>query len=170
MNRNQAVLLVIAILTLPLILFFIPEEKSGSVQSLAGVTLSNTSGEKFKFSGLFAEKKTLLVFWSITCGSCIEEIPFISRLHEKLGDRLNVIGVHPPGYPLQKIQRFVKKFRPAIPYQLAIDDEGGLIKAFDVSILPKTVLIDQRGEVLYAHVGYEETKEQEVENAIVSKL
>lgn len=170
MNRNQALLFGLVIITLPLIFFFVPESNPGSLQSLEGVTVSNLNGEKFKISGIFAEKKTLLVFWSITCGTCIEEIPFVIQLHEKLKDRLNIIGIHPQGYPLSKIQKFVKKFPQPIPYLLAVDDESKLTKTFEVTVLPKTVLINKKGEILYSHIGYDQSLEGEIENAILSKL
>ena len=97
-----APLIGMVLLTLPLLWLFVPEQKPGTISSLDGVTLSNINGQKFKLSGMMSGKKLLLVFWSITCGTCIEEIPFVIRLHEKLGGRLSVIGVHPPGYPLSK--------------------------------------------------------------------
>ena len=115
-------------------------------------------------------QKLLLVFWSITCGTCIEEIPFVIRLHEKLGGRLSVIGVHPPGYPLSKIQKFVRKFPLPIPYMLAIDDSMLLSRAYEVTVLPKMVLLDMRGNVLYSHIGYDTSMEAEIEHAVTSKL
>lgn len=170
MNRNQIILLIIAVLTVPLISLFIPDTKSGRLDTLQGVVLSSTNGEKFKFSGLFADKKIMLVFWSVTCGSCIEEIPFVIRLHEKLKDRLTIIGVHPPGFPLPKIQKFIKRFPQPIPYLIAIDDEMKLTRTYEATILPKTVVLNKKGEVLYSHVGYEPTQDQEIENAITAKL
>jgi len=170
MNKNHAVLLFIVLITLPLIYFFVPESKPGTLHSLEGISLSNLNGQKFKLSSLFTDKKTLLVFWSITCGTCIEEIPFIIKLHEKLKTRLTIIGVHPPGYPLAKVQKFIKKYPQPIPYLLAIDDEMQLSKTYEVSVLPKTVLLDKRGGVLYSHIGYDTGLDGEIENAIISKL
>ncbi|RCK80789.1 MAG: hypothetical protein OZSIB_2677 [Candidatus Ozemobacter sibiricus] len=170
MSRNALVLLVIALLTVPLIFLFIPDAPPGRLDTLQGVMLSTVQGEKFKFSGMFTDKKILLVFWSITCSSCIEEIPFIIRLHEKLKDRLTIIGVHPPGFPLTKVQKFIKRYPQPIPYLLAIDDEMKLIRTYEATILPKTVLLNRKGEVLYAHVGYEPGQDDEIERAIREKL
>lgn len=170
MNRNHAILLTIAILTLPLLWFFVPASEPGSLQSLEGVTLTTVNGDKFKLSNLFAEKPTLLVFWSITCGTCIEEIPFIIKLHGLLKDRLTIIGVHPPGYPLPKVQKFVKKYPEPIPYLLAIDDEQRLFKKFEVTVMPKVVLLNRRGEVKYSHLGYDQGMESEIEKAIRSNI
>jgi len=170
MNRNHLLLIGMVLLTLPLLWLFVPESKPGTIRSLDGVTLSNLNGQKFKLSGMMADKKLLLVFWSITCGTCIEEIPFIIRLHEKLGGRLTVVGIHPPGYPLAKVQKFVRKYPQPIPYLLAIDDSLLLSRAYEVTVLPKTVLLDMRGNVLYSHIGYDPSMEAEIENAISSKL
>ncbi len=170
MNRNHAILLGLAILTLPLLWFLIPESTPGSLQSLEGVSLLNLQGQKFQLTGLFTEKKILLVFWSITCGSCIEEIPFIIKLHESLKDKVTIIGVHPKGFPLAKVQKFVRKYPQPIPYMLVIDDEMRLTQTYEAVVLPKTVLLDRKGNVLYSHVGYEQTMEPEIENAIKAKL
>ncbi len=170
MNRNHAILLILAILSFLLINLFIPDSKPGSISSLEGVTLSNLNGQQFRLAGQFTEKPMLLAFWSITCGTCIEEIPFLIRLHEAMQGRLTIIGVHPPGFPLKKIQRFIKKYPQTIPYLIAIDDQSNLIRNYNVSVLPRTVLVDRQGKVLYEHLGYAPENEKEIENAINSKL
>jgi thiol-disulfide isomerase/thioredoxin len=170
MNRNQFILLLIAIFSFPLIYFFIPDSEPGSLSSLEGVTLSNFSGQKFRLAGQFIEKPLLLVFWSITCGTCIEEIPFITRLDAELKNKMTVIGIHPPGYPPARIKRFIKKFPQQIPYMLAVDDNSSLIKSFNVTVLPRTLLVNRQGQVLYDHLGYSPEDEKEIELAIKSHL
>ncbi len=170
MNRNHAILLFIAILTFPLISLFVPDSEPGTVSSLDGVELSNITGQKFKFSGVFTDKPTMLVFWSITCATCIEEIPFVSMMHQNHSDKLTVIGIHPPGYPLKKVQRFFKRYKPPIPYMVAIDDNSALLQNYQVTVLPRTLLIDRQGQILYDHLGFEPGKEKEIENEILSKL
>lgn len=169
MNRNHALLLGIVLITLPLIWLFVPESQPGSIRSLEGVTLSTVSGQKFKFSGLFSDKPVLLAFWSVTCGTCIEEIPFLIELHEKYKNHLTIIGVHMPGFGNKRIQRFLRSFGRAIPYQLGIDDDMTLVKAYEITIIPKTILINPRGEELYSHLGFEAdnpTLEKEIEDGI----
>ncbi len=135
-----------------------------------GVNLSNLNGQKFKLTGIFSDKPIMFVFWSIRCGTCIEEIPFIINLHNKFKEKLTIVGVHPTGFPLKKIHRFLRKFPQKIPYMLAIDENMSLCKTYQVSVLPKIVMINKQGKVLYSHLGYEQTKEKEVEDAIKSKL
>jgi thiol-disulfide isomerase/thioredoxin len=149
---------------------FVPDNEPGSFFSLEGVQLSNINGQKFKLSGIFTDKPTLLVFWSVTCASCIQEIPFITKLHKEYSDKLTVIGIHPPGFPIKRVKMFMKRYKPAIPYLVAIDDKNTLIGKYKVTILPRTVLINKQGKVLYDHVGYEPDQEKEMKNAILSKL
>jgi thiol-disulfide isomerase/thioredoxin len=170
MNRNHVILLIIALLSFLLINVFIPNSEPGGISSLEGVTLANLSGQKFKLAGQFTERPLLLVFWSVTCGTCIEEIPFLIKLHEELKNRVTIIGIHPPGFPVKKIQKFVKKYPQPIPYLLALDELSSLIKSYSVTVLPRTILIDRHGKILYDHLGYSPEKEKEIENAIKAKL
>lgn len=165
MSQNHSLLIIIAIISCFFIYFFIPEEKKDSISSLEGVTLTAINGQQFRLAGQFTEKPILLVFWSTTCGSCIEEIPFISRLHESLKDKITIIGIH-PNFPIKKIQKFIKKYKPAIPYMIAIDSQDTLSKTYKISILPRTLLLDRNGKVVYDHLGYSPDQEKEVTDAI----
>lgn len=167
MNQNHTILILIAIFSSVLLYFLIPEEKTDSISTIEGVTLTAVNGQQFRLAGQFTEKPLLLVFWSTTCGSCIEEIPFISKLHETLKDKITIIGIH-PNFPLKKVQKFVKKYKPAIPYMLAIDSQESLAKTYQISILPRTLLVNKDGKVLYDHLGYAPENEKEVIDAINS--
>ena len=168
MSHNHSLLIIIAIISCFFIYFLIPEEKKDSISSLEGVTLTAINGQQFRLAGQFTEKPIMLVFWSTTCGSCIEEIPFISKLHESIKDKITIIGIHQnaPNSPLKKIQKFVKKFKPAIPYMIAIDTQDTLSKNYKITILPRTLLIDRNGKVIYDHLGYSPDQEKEVTDAI----
>lgn len=170
MNRNQTILLFIAILTFPLISLFIPDTKTGTISSLEGVILSTVKGQKFKLASLVSGKPILLVFWSIRCGNCIEEIPFVIQLNKNFQNRLNIIGIHPTGYPLKKIRKFLRKYPEKIPYMIAVDDRMQLCQTYEVTVLPKMVLLNSSGKVLYSHVGYDKSIEKEIENEISSKI
>ena len=94
----------------------------------------------------------------------------MARIHNEYKDKVTVIGIHPPGFPLKKIQRFFKRYKPPIPYMVAIDDNSALLQTYQVTVLPRTILINRQGKVLYDHLGFETEKEKEIENEILSKL
>ncbi len=167
MNQNHKILTILAILSFFLLYFLVPEEKKDSISTLEGVTLTSVNGQQFRLAGQFTTKPILFVFWSTTCGSCIEEIPFIMKLQETFKDKITIIGIH-PNFPLKKIQKFIKKYKPSITYTLAIDSQDSLTKSYNVSILPRTLLVDNKGKVLYDHLGYSPDNEKEVTDAISS--
>ncbi len=174
MSANKHLyLIILALLSFSLIYFFIPEEpKSDTLASYDGIVLSDIQGQQFKLTGQLTEKPIMFVFWSVTCGTCIEEMPFISKLHDEMSDKVTIIGIHPPKFPIKKIQKFVKRRKPPLPYMLAIDVNGTLIKNYEITVMPRIVLLNRQGKVLYDHLGYspEPNKEGEVKNAIVSAL
>jgi thiol-disulfide isomerase/thioredoxin len=171
LNVKHLVLLLLAGLSFSLVYFFAPETRDTSaLTSLAGVTISNMSGQEFKLASQFTEKPVLFVFWSVTCGTCIEEIPFITALYEELADKMTIIGVHPAGFPQNRIQNFLRRYKKNIPYTLVIDSEGELTKAYDITVLPRLVMVNRQGKILYDHLGYTYDNEGEVKNAIVSNL
>lgn len=165
MSQNHIILTIIAVFSCFLLYFLVPEEKTNSISTLEGVTLTSVNGQQFRLAGQFTKKPILLVFWSTTCGSCIDEIPFISRLHEELKDKITIIGIH-PNFSLKKVQKFLKKYKKTIPYTLAIDSQDSLTKTYKVSVLPRTLLIDSSGKVLFDHLGYSQENEKEVTDAI----
>ena len=167
MSQNHILLTIIALLSCCFLYFMIPEDKTEGISTLEGVTLTSINGQQFRLAGQFTEKPILFVFWSTTCGSCIEEIPFISKLHENFKDKITIIGIH-PNFSLKKIQKFIRKYKPEIPYMIAVDSQDSLTNTYKVSILPRTVLVDRSGKVLYDHLGYVPEKENEVTDAINS--
>ena len=69
MNRNHAILLILAILSFLLINLFIPDSQPGSISSLEGVTLANINGQQFRLAGQFTAKPMLLVLKSGSFGN-----------------------------------------------------------------------------------------------------
>ena len=49
---------------------------------------------------------------------------------------------------------------------IAIDSQETLSKTYKISILPRTLLVDRNGKVVYDHLGYSPDNEKEVTDAI----
>ena len=49
---------------------------------------------------------------------------------------------------------------------IAVDTQDTLSKTYKISILPRTMLIDRTGKVIYDHLGYSPDHEKEVTDAI----
>jgi len=92
-------------------------------------------------------RSVLVNFWSVSCETCLRDIPVLNRLQETLADRgFMVIGVAAPYDPPPAVIDLVKRLEPAYP--VALDVHGELSKAFgDIKVTPTNVLIDPQGNI-----------------------
>ena len=95
---------------------------------------------------------TLVHFWSISCGTCKENMPQVSRWRDELRDQgLRVIAVHMPRY---EADTDVEQVRDAIATvgineACAVDNEHKLRDAFqnDKGYVPAYYLFDREGKL-----------------------
>jgi thiol-disulfide isomerase/thioredoxin len=93
----------------------------------------------------FKGKVVLLNLWATWCAPCVEEMPSLDRLQEKLGgDRFTVLALamDKQGRPL--VEPFLEKLGVKnLPMYL--DPSGNATRALKARGLPTTVLIDRDG-------------------------
>ncbi|MBX2836019.1 MAG: TlpA family protein disulfide reductase [Gammaproteobacteria bacterium] len=95
----------------------------------------------------------LVNFWSTSCTICIAEMPELVALYNDYQPKgFELIGVAlPSDRPDQVLKLSQDK---ALPYPIAIDIDGEVIKAFEpVRATPTTFLIAPDGTVVSRHVG-----------------
>ena len=97
----------------------------------------------------------ILSFWAEWCGPCRNEMPQLRVLDE--GSDLNgltVIGIHPPGSPLEDIRKVMEEFQLGYPTCIDIAPRadvkawGDLFGQFAVRSLPHAVAVDRQGTIL----------------------
>lgn len=98
--------------------------------------------------------KTLLVnFWATWCAPCREEIPLLREAQAKYADRLQVIGIAIDDSA--EVAAYQKQFR--IGYPVLLGDFGTLSvtarQGNTGQVLPFTLILSPRGEVLAVKVG-----------------
>jgi thiol-disulfide isomerase/thioredoxin len=85
----------------------------------------------------------VLNLWAQWCGPCGKELPLFQRLHERAGDRLQVLGIDwqdtQPGRALELARL------SGVTYPLAADPAALVADAWRVNGLPITVFVDGRG-------------------------
>ncbi len=98
-------------------------------------------------------KSVLVNFWSVTCETCLRDMPALNRLHETLKDQgFLVIGVAAAYDEPPAVMRLVKDLKPAYP--IALDVHGEVSKAFgDIRVTPTNVLVDPQGNIRSSHRG-----------------
>jgi thiol-disulfide isomerase/thioredoxin len=112
-------------------------------------------------------KVILIDFWTYSCINCIHTLPHIKKWHEQYKD-LVIIGVHTPEFPFEhsNLDTAIKRF--AIRYPVAQDNQYATWNAYHNQYWPAAYLIDQKGTIVFKHIG--EGGYTEVENAIEQLL
>ncbi len=101
----------------------------------------------------FEGRVVLLNFWATWCAPCVREMPSLDRLQAVLGDRgLSVVAVSIDRAGVKVIRPFAKRLGLA-HLGLYHDPEGALFRAFGVTGLPASFLIDPNGAILGAYAG-----------------
>lgn len=142
----------VGLVLLASVMFFISAAQAAEVQGKApDFTLKSSSGKNLKLSEHRGEV-VLLNFWASWCGPCRKEMPYLEQIQEKYADYgFTVMGVN-----VEEDSSKAKKMLKDIPVSFPIlyDTTNSVSKAYKVSAMPTTVIIDRDGNMRYLHKGY----------------
>ncbi|KJU82311.1 thiol:disulfide interchange protein [Candidatus Magnetobacterium bavaricum] len=114
-------------------------------------TLKDAKGNTLTLEGL-KDKAVLLNFWATWCTACVEEIPSLQRLYAEQKDNpdFKVVTVLFKD-SLEKATAFMKDGKYDFP--VLQDPEQKSAKAYGLTGVPETFLIDRRGIVVKRILG-----------------
>ena len=129
--------------------------------------LANASGRVVRLSD-FRGKPVVLNLWATECRGCRAELPAFIELDRVYKDKgLVVIGVSMDVMyeDLKTVREGWARVKPFIKsrrmnYTILLDD-GSVEKAFDVTALPATYLIDRSGRTAATYIGVVEPADLE---------
>lgn len=135
--------------------------KSLEVGRLApNFTVKDLDAKPYSFAEERAKRAHLLVFWSIFCEPCREEMPIIQRISDeyKALGTLDVVAVNMDGEPfIDGIKGFLKNYKYNVKVILdELDAKGeqfAIADPFQVAGTPVIYLVDAEGKVAGSHVG-----------------
>jgi thiol-disulfide isomerase/thioredoxin len=93
----------------------------------------------------FRGRPVLVNFWATWCAPCIEEMPSLLRLQEKLGG-LTILAVSEDRRGAELVDPFIAK-HGVEKLAIYLDPKNDLGHAFAIEGLPTSVLIDRDGRV-----------------------
>jgi thiol-disulfide isomerase/thioredoxin len=116
----------------------------------------DTEGKTFTLAEALQEKPVLLVFWSIFCGTCRDELPIIQQEQAKYADKVQVITVNLDEGPRAKtVKGFAKQ--QGFTFRMLLNKtesrEYLIDQSYKIKATPALYLIKRDGTIAYGHYG-----------------
>jgi thiol-disulfide isomerase/thioredoxin len=126
---------------------FRPLREGDVAPAYAAVTLDGDSFVSMPRHG----RPLLLNVWATWCIPCRHEMPGLQQLHERLGDRLRVVGVSVDRGPVDAVHAFVGDYD--LSFEIVHDPAERVVRAFRTSGVPETFLIAADGRIRRRWIG-----------------
>jgi peroxiredoxin len=134
-------------------------------------TLQDTGGRQVQLSKVNKGKVVLLAFWSLRCGACLQEVPFLEQLHKSYGGKgVTVLSVVTDGVDAATTKTIMKEVGVAPSYPVLVDPDFTASDTYTTFVVPHTLVIDRKGIIRYVHTGFEPGTEKQYEAALVKAL
>jgi len=93
----------------------------------------------------------LVNFWASWCPPCIQEMPVLEKLQQKLNEQpFEILAVN-VGEKKYRVWKFVKLISFDLP--VLLDERKDTFNAWGVSVLPTSFLLDKQGNIRYRVQG-----------------
>jgi len=133
------------------------DSNSISAQSPSFV-LPNLQGKKVSSRDL-SKRYTLIDFWATWCGPCRQSIPELVRLHADYKNKdFQIVGINVDDEP-SNVPEFVKHYK--MTYPVLLGGNTDIMDRFQILGLPSFFLLDPKGKIVKAWVGYGEELPEE---------
>jgi peroxiredoxin len=120
-------------------------------QPLADFTLPDLHGRLVQLSSLRG-KVVFINVWATWCPPCVEEMPTMQRLYERLQPRgLEVLAISLDALGAQVVGPFMREHRLTFPALL--DTQSSVERLYRTGGVPESFIVDKRGRLVEKIVG-----------------
>jgi len=109
--------------------------------------LTNNSSVDIESPG----KILVINYWATWCSPCRKEIPELNELDHQLSNRLDVIGVNYDGVVGERLLQEMQNL--GIEFDNLYADPRSIWSLEPVTVLPETLIINSRGELIHRLLG-----------------
>ncbi len=107
-----------------------------------------------KFPSSSRQPRLLFVF-TRDCGNCHRSHAFLNRMHEKYGNRIQIVGIHSPEFAwekdIAKLRRYASEQK--IQYPVYLDSDMKIWNALDNRYWPAFHIFDASGRKTHIFAG-----------------
>jgi thiol-disulfide isomerase/thioredoxin len=107
-------------------------------------------------------------FWASWCDPCRKSFPWMNEMHSRYDNKkFTIVAIN-----LDASKADAAKFLNIVPakFDVAYDPDGKIASKYKLKTMPSSYLIDQKGNLVYAHRGYREGETHEIEQKIQQLL
>ncbi len=147
---------------------------SASAGALAGKApdfrLSNLEGKDVVLSELLKRGPVVVDFWATWCKPCLKAFPGLQKTYEEYEDRgLTVVAVSVDGpKTMAGVGPLIRSKKYA--FEVVLDTDGRVARKYNAMLLPRTVLIDQSGDIIFGTVGFRPANHEKLAEHLESIL
>ncbi|WP_323788517.1 TlpA disulfide reductase family protein [Psychroserpens sp.] len=128
--------------------------------------LRDVSAINFDFNS--AKGKVVVInFWATWCPPCIAEMPSMELLYQKYKDNADVVFLFVSNEDVLVIKKFMSKKEYSFKVYQSLTDYP---KEFDVTSIPRTFVIDKKGEIVIDKSGPADWNNESVTNTLDNLL
>lgn len=131
---------------------------------LPAVTLKTIDGKVVKTDTLSNNGKPFIIdFFATWCHPCNRELSAIQEVYEEWQEET---GVKLIAVSIDQAQN-INKVKPLVDsngweYEVLLDPNSDFKRALGIQMIPYTLIVDGKGNIVYKHNGYTEGAEQEL--------
>ena len=134
-------------------------------------SLKDTNGKTVALSDYLGKDVVAIAFWATWCGSCLQELAFLSGMYEKYSERgFVVLAVN---IDEEATPHYIKSFVEArgFEFPVLLDPEAKLLTRYQPSMItPFRVVINRAGKVYEKHEGFAASDGPSIEKTILQLL
>ena len=133
-------------------------------------SLPNLEGKQIKLSDLLKRGPVIIDFWATWCKPCIKAFPGLQEIYDKYRERgLTVVAISVDSPRTQaRVAPFIKSSKYS--FEVLLDKDGRVARQYNAVVIPRTVLVDQKGQMVFASIGYRPSNHKKLEEALTSIL
>ncbi len=137
-------------------------------ETMPDFKLQDMNNKEVTLASLLAKGPVIIDFWASWCSPCKTSMPYLNALDEKY-DSLTVVMV---SIDAAKDVSKAKSYFKSKQFSMVglFDSDKALAKKLNVNNVPHTFIVDQSGNIVLSHVGFEPGSEVEYEQIVRTLL